>query len=91
MSTVADGAGDLAVPVAASTSSARDPCTVRNSAAGELTPAPCGHGSGAAELPSAIVKAVRFGSFSVFSVTRKAVASASGRTRNSTRSAALFA
>ena len=90
-STRALGAGDFVVPVVASRSSALDPCTVRKSAAGEVTPAPCGHGSGVAELPSAIVKAVRFGSFSVFSVIRNAVASASGRTRSSTRSAALSA
>ena len=90
-STLAVGAGVFGVPVAASISSALDPCTVRNSEAGEETPAPWGHGSAAAEFPSAIVNATRLGSCSVLSVTRKAVSVASGRTRISTRSAALLA
>ena len=90
-STVAVGAGDLGAPPAASSSSAVDPCTVRKSAAGDETPAPCGQGTGAPELPSAMVKPVRLASLRVFSVTRNAVASASGRTRSSTRSAALLA
>jgi len=38
-----------------------------------------------------MVKAVRSGALSVLSVTRKAVESASGLTRSSTRSAALLA
>jgi hypothetical protein len=85
------GDGERGVPVAASTSSAVAPWTVRNSSAGELTPAPCGHGRGAADVPSAIVNAVCSRSASVLSVTRNAVASASRLTRSSTRSAALLA
>src|SRR3954453_7611685 len=90
-STPAMGAGDLRALVAASRSSAVVPCTVRNSWAGELTPAPFGHGSGVADEPSAIVKAVRAGSLSVLRVTRNSVASPCGFTRSSTRSAPLFA
>src|SRR3954471_87355 len=74
-STLAVGAGDLSALVAASRSSAVVPWTVRNSWAGELTPAPLGHGRGAPEEPSAIVNAVRAGSLSVLSVTRNAVES----------------
>src|SRR5690349_1340141 len=58
-STLALGAGELAAPVSASVSSAVLPWTVRNSCAGDATPAPCGHGSGTGESPSAIVVAVR--------------------------------
>jgi hypothetical protein len=65
------------------------PATWRNSAAGAVALAPWGNGSGAAELPMAIVAATLFGSLIEFSVSRKAVASASGFTRSSTRSAAL--
>ena len=78
-------------PVAASSRSALEPCTVRNSEAGAVAPAPCGNGSGAAELPIAIVAPTRSGSRSEFSVSRNAVAPASGFTRSSTRSAALSA
>src|SRR4051812_5260426 len=90
-STLTLGAGDSAAPVAALVSVALVPCTVRNNWAGDETPAPAGHAWGAAELPSAIVNATRDGSFSVLRVTRKAVSPASGLTRSSTRSAALFA
>jgi hypothetical protein len=88
---VALGAGSIGLPVAASSSSAVEPCTVRNSCAGDTTPALCGHGLGSSESPSAIVNATRSGAFIVLSVTRNAVESASGFTRSSTRSAALFA
>jgi hypothetical protein len=64
---------------------------VRNSWAGERTPAPCGQASAAGEPPIAIVTPVRAASLSVLSVMRNAVASASGLTRSSTRSAALLA
>jgi hypothetical protein len=63
---------------------------VTNTFAGLLTPAPCGQATDV-PLPSAMVKAVRDASCSVFSVTRKAVPSASGLARSSTRSAALLA
>ena len=91
MSTLAVGAGVLALPLAASSSSAVPPCSVRNSAAGEEMPAPCGHAAAAPESPSAMVNAVRAASCRVLSVTRNAVASPSGLTRSSTRSAALLA
>jgi hypothetical protein len=64
---------------------------VRKRSAGDRTPAACGHARGVADEPIAIVNAVRSGSTRVLSVTRKAVAPVSGRTRSSTRSAALFA
>jgi hypothetical protein len=67
------------------------PWTVRNSAAGERTPAEWGHTRVVAEDPRAIVNAVRAGSLSVFSVTRNAVAPETRLTRSSTRSAPLFA
>ena len=67
-------------------------CTVRKRSAGARTFAPFGNGSDTPSVPPiATEKATSDGSFIVFSVTRKAVASASGRTRNSTRSAALEA
>ena len=91
MSTDAVGGGATALPVAASSSSALLPWTVRNCCAGETTPAPCGQGTGAAESPMAMVNAVLSAALRVFSVTRKAVASGSGLTRSSTRSAALLA
>src|SRR4051794_22624702 len=90
-STRTDGAGTRALPVTAAVSSAVAPCTVRNHAAGELTPACAGQATGAGEEPSATVKAVRAGSTSELTVTRRAVALRSARTRNSTRSAALLA
>src|SRR5436190_24002031 len=74
-STRTAGAGARALPDAASMSSAVWPCHVRKSAAGEDTPAPWGQATAEAEEPSAMVKAVRDGARSVFSVTRKAVAS----------------
>ena len=67
------------------------PWTVRNIAAGAVALAPCGNGSGAGELPIAIVAATFSASCIELSVRRKAVASASGFTRSSTRSAALSA
>src|SRR5437764_1071528 len=70
---------------------APDPCQVRNAVAGDETPAPNGQACDVAPLPSAIVNALSLGSFSVFNVTRNAVACANGLTRNSTRSAALLA
>ena len=98
MSTVTVGAGPGAgVPVAAVTRSAviapfAPGCTVRNRSAGALTFAPCGNGSGTPGVPPiAIEAATSDGSFIVFSVSRNAVAPASGFTRSSTRSAALFA
>src|SRR5947209_7293195 len=90
-STVPVGAGVLGAPVAASSRSTLEPWTVRNRAAGEVTPAPWGHGTADGESPSAMVKATRLGSLRVLSVTRNAVVSASGLTRSSTRSAALLA
>src|SRR3954463_6174372 len=89
-STAAVGAGCFAAP-AAPVSSAVAPWTVRNSCAGEETPAPCGQDTAEPELPSAMVKPTRSGSLSVLRVTRKAVASGSARPRSSTRSAALWA
>src|SRR3954451_23740493 len=68
--TVDVGAGVTAAPPAVR-SWAVVAWTVRNSCAGELTPAPCGHGTAAGESPSAMVKAVRSGALSVLSVTRK--------------------
>ena len=91
MSTLTFGAGVSVFPDDASVRTAVPPCHVRNTCAGDETPAPSGHATEDDESPSAIVKAVLFGSSSVFSVTRKAVAEASGSTRSSTRSAALFA
>src|SRR4051794_30971157 len=91
VSTVTVGAGETGAPVVASVSVAVVPCTVRNRCAGELTPAASGHGCGTAESPNATVNATLLGSFSVLRVTRNAVWSASGFTRSSTRSAALFA
>jgi hypothetical protein len=75
--------------VAASSSSAEFPWTVRNSAAGAVALAPCGNLIGTADPPIAIVAATRSGSSIVFSVSRNAVAPATRRTRSSTRSAAL--
>src|SRR4051794_6015292 len=91
VSTVAVGAGVSGLPLAASSSSALEPWTVRNSCAGETTLALCGHATGAPESPSATVNATLSGAFIVLSVIRNAVASLSGLTRNSTRSAALLA
>src|ERR1700737_3504990 len=54
MSTVTLGAGVSVAPVVASASTAVVPWTVRNSRAGETTPAPKGHDFGADEAPSAI-------------------------------------
>src|SRR3954454_22027071 len=66
--------------------------TVRNRSAGAFTFVPNGNSCGVPFLPPIpIEKATRDGSFSVFSVTRKAVAVESGLTRSSTKSAALFA
>src|SRR5205085_11307561 len=60
--------------------------------AGEVTSAPCGHTTLTPSIPpSANVNATSRGSFIVLRGTRKAVAPASGLTRNSTKSAALFA
>ena len=89
-STATVGCGVTGCPVVASSSSTLSPCQVRNSCAGEETPAPCGQ-SRLSPPPRAIVNAVRAGSCSVLRVTRKAVASGSGRARSSTRSAALWA
>src|SRR4051794_3745502 len=66
--------------------------TGRNMSAGARTLAPSGNGMDTPCVPPmAIENATSDGSFSVFSVTRNAVASASGFTRTSTKSAALFA
>src|SRR3954451_11286590 len=91
VSTVAVGAGASALPVAASSSLALETCTVRNSCAGDTPLALCGHATGAPESPSATVNATLSAAFIVLSVIRNAVASLSGLTRNSTRSAALLA
>ncbi len=72
--------------VAPGMSSTVAPWTVRKRAAGERTPAPCGHGTGTGDVPSAMVKADS--GCSTLRVTRKSVASAVGLTRSSTRSAA---
>jgi hypothetical protein len=88
-STVVAGVGAFMALVVASRSSAVVPCTVRNSSAGDLTPAACGQARAVAEEPSAIVNAVRAGSLRLFTVTRNAVAPGTGFTRSSTRSAAL--
>ena len=77
MSRVTGGGGATGVPVAASSSSAVVPCTVRNSSAGALTFAPCGNWRGATGVPPiAIVEATRSASCSVLSVIRNAVAPA---------------
>jgi hypothetical protein len=74
------------------TSSEPDGWTVRNMLAGALTFAPSGNGKTVPGLPpTAIEKAISEGFSSVLRVTRKAVASASGLVRNSTRSAASLA
>ena len=66
-----------------------DGWTVRNKPAGALTFAPSGNGKTVPGLPPiAIENAISDGFWSVFSVTRNAVALASGLVRNSTRSAA---
>src|SRR5947207_10837749 len=91
MSTETVGAGVRAAPVAASVSTPVVPCTVRNSCAGDSTPALNGQGRAVEDSPSAIVNATRLGSLSVFSVARNAVAVVSGLTRSSTRLAALLA
>jgi hypothetical protein len=67
-------------------------CTVRKSCAGAFTFAPNGKLRSAPPLrPIPMEKATRLGDFSVFSVTRNAVAVFSGLARSSTKSAALFA
>ena len=63
------------------------PWTVRKCSAGATTLAPCGKGCGAGESPSAIVVPTSFGSVIELKVSRNAVASSSGLTRSSTRSA----
>ncbi|MGZ6658895.1 MAG: hypothetical protein ACXVHL_15995 [Solirubrobacteraceae bacterium] len=65
---------------------------MRNMLAGALTFAPSGNGKTVPGLPPiAIEKAISDGFSSVLSVTRKAVALASGLVRNSTTSAASSA
>ena len=98
MSTATAGAGPAtgAPPAACARSATSVPdelgCTVRKRSAGALTFAPSGKGSATPDVPPiAIEKAISEGSFIVFRVTRNAVASASGFTRSSTRSAASFA
>ena len=88
--TCTPGAGLRTAPVA-SRRSASAPCTVRNSWAGAVAFAPWGNGTGAGEEPMAIVVAARWMLTIVLSVSRNAVASASGLTRSSTRSAAFCA
>ena len=85
-----------AVPVAACVISATSPepsgWTVRNWSAGARTLAPCGNGNASPGVPPMATEiATSDGSLSVLRVKRNAVASASGLTRSSTRSAALFA
>jgi hypothetical protein len=90
-SMIAPGAGSMASPVAASRSSAVSPCQVRKCSAGDRTPASCGQSTAVPPSPSAMVNAVRSGACRVLSVTRNTVASSSGLTRSSTRSAPLCA
>ena len=77
---------------AASVSFAVVPCTVRNLSAGAFVFAPSGICSSTPGVPPiAIVIPYERASFIVLSVIRNAVESASGLTRNSTRSAAFIA